>query len=105
MASLLDDLLDQIRDALISGNLAVLAGLDIQLAAEASKLPPLDSVTARRLQTKAERNARLLQAAARGLRAARDRMTEIASAPGLATYDAKGRKAAIASPSQALGRF
>ena len=105
MPSLLEDLLDQTRDALLSGNLAALAGLDIQLAAEAGKLPPLDSVAARRLQSKAQRNARLLQAAGRGLRAARDRMTEIASIPGLATYDAQGRKAAIPAPSQALGRF
>jgi hypothetical protein len=32
-------------------------------------------------------------------------MAEIATGPGLATYDAQGRKAALAGPTLALGRF
>ena len=101
----LDELLDQARDALLAGDLAALAGLDLRMTAEADRLALLEPATARRLHGKAQRNARLLQAAGRGLRAARDRMAEIASGPGLATYDAEGRKAPLARPSQALGRF
>ncbi len=101
----LEDLLDQTHGALLAGDLAALAGLDDRLSAAAEALPTLNLATARRLQRKAERNARLLQAAGRGLRAARDRMAEIATGPGLATYDAQGRKAALAGPTLALGRF
>lgn len=101
----LEDLLDQTRDALLAGDLAALAGLDDQLSAAATALPKLEMAAARRLQRKAERNARLLQAAGRGLRAARDRMEEISAGPGLATYDALGRKAALSGPARALGRF
>lgn len=101
----LEDLLDETHKALLAGDLAALAGLDDRLSAAADTLPPLELATARRLQRKAERNARLLQAAGRGLRAARARMAEIATGPGLATYDAQGRKAALADPTLALGRF
>ena len=103
--TLLEDLLDQAHAALLAGDLAALSGLDERLSATAEALPPLELATARRLQRKAERNARLLQAAGRGLRAARARMAEIATGPGLATYDAQGRKAALAGPTLALGRF
>jgi hypothetical protein len=101
----LEDLLDQIHQALLVGDLAALSGLDARLSAAAESPPTLELATARRLQRKAERNARLLQAAGRGLRAARARMAEIATGPGLATYDARGRKAALAGTSMALGRF
>jgi hypothetical protein len=101
----LEDLLDRTHAALLAGDLAALSGLDERLAAAAEALPAPSLATARRLQRKAERNARLLQAAGRGLRAARARMAEIATGPGLATYDAQGRKAALAGPTLALGRF
>jgi hypothetical protein len=101
----LEDLLDQAREALLSGNMAALSGLDDQIAAAADTLPSLEPVEARRLQRKAERNAKLLKAASRGLRAARDRMAEIVSGPGLSTYDAQGRRSALAGPAKALGRF
>jgi hypothetical protein len=103
--SLLEDLLDQTHAALLAGDLAALSGLDERLSAAAGALPTPSMATARRLQRKAERNARLLQAAGRGLRAARARMAEIATGPGLATYDARGRKAALAGPALSLGRF
>jgi hypothetical protein len=101
----LDDLLDQAFQALLSGDLAALSGLDARIDAAAGALPTLGEAAARRLQRKAERNARLLQAAGRGLRSARDRMADILSGPGLATYDARGRKSAITGPARALGRF
>ncbi len=105
MATTLDSLLDATRDALLAGDFAALAGLGAGVAAEADRLPVLDAVAAQRLRSKAERNERLLQAAGRGLRAARDRMAEIASGPSLATYDSHGRKASLAGPARALGRF
>jgi hypothetical protein len=101
----LEDLLDQTHAALLAGDLAALSGLDERLSAAAEAMPPPSLTTARRLQHKAERNARLLQAAGRGLRAARARMAEIATGQGLATYDAMGRKAALAGQALALGRF
>ncbi len=101
----LDGLLDATRDALLAGDLAALTGLGDRVAAEVDRLPALDARDAQRLRAKAERNAGLLQAAGRGLRAARDRMTEIASGPSLTTYDKDGRKARLAGPMQALGRF
>jgi Rad3-related DNA helicase len=57
------------------------------------------------MQRKAERNAKLIQAAGRGLRAARDRTAEILSGSRLTTYDAQGRKSALAGQTRALGRF
>jgi hypothetical protein len=101
----LEDLLDQAFAALLAGDLAALTGLDAQIDAAAGTLPTLGEATARRLQRKAERNAKLLQAAGRGLRAARDRMADIVSGSRLTTYDAQGRKSALAGPTRALGRF
>jgi hypothetical protein len=101
----LEDLLDQAFEALLSGDLAALAGLDARIDAAAGALPALGVEAARRLQRKAERNAKLLQAAGRGLRAARDRMADIVSGSRLTTYDAQGRKSALAGPTRALGRF
>ena len=101
----LEHLLDRVRDALIAGDLAALSGLDLRMMAEVDHFSLSDAVAVRRLHRKAERNARLLQAAARGLGAARHRMAEITSGPGLATYDAQGRKAPLVGRTQSLGRF
>lgn len=93
----LDDLLDQAADALLRGDLAALAALSdaIERASEGMTGDGALAETARR---KAERNARLLQAAARGVRAARERLAEITSGPVLNTYDALGRRAAVQLP-------
>lgn len=96
MQSALETLLDQTRDAVLAGDLVQLAELAPQVAAMAEDLPRLDAAAAERLRRKAERNAQLLQAATRGVRAAQGRMGEIASGPMLTTYDARGQKAAIA---------
>lgn len=89
----LEDLLDQAAEALLAGELGRLAALTAQI--ESAALPP-DRATAERLRGKAERNARLLDAAARGVKAARLRVDEITRAPTLTTYDARGQKAQIA---------
>lgn len=101
----LEDLLDQTRDALLSGNIAALARLGPLVETQADLLPRLDATTADRLRRKAERNAQLLQAAGRGLRAARDRLTDITAGPTLTTYDQRGRKASLSAAPMSLGRF
>jgi hypothetical protein len=91
----LDELLDRAAEALLNGDFAVLAGLAPRIEAAAG-LQPMDRSTAIRLRQKADRNARLLDAATRGVNAARRRVTEITQGPTLTTYDARGMKAAIA---------
>jgi hypothetical protein len=90
----LEQLLDDAAEALLSGNLAALALLAPQI--ESMELKATDRTSAERLRTKAERNARLLEAAKRGVKAARLRVAEIVRGPALTTYDARGQKALIA---------
>jgi hypothetical protein len=92
----LEDLLDRAAEALLAGDLATIGALTPRIEECAALLQPQERGTADRLCTKATRNARLLEAATRGVKAARLRMTEIAQGPTLTTYDAHGRKAAIA---------
>ena len=89
----LDALLDQAAEALLTGNLAGLAALAPQI--ESADIPS-DRASAERLRAKAERNARLLEAATRGVKAARTRVAEISRGPTLTTYDARGQKAQFA---------
>lgn len=90
----LEDLLDKTAAALLDGDLATLARLTPEI--EVALIAPIDRAGAERLQRKSQRNARLLDAAARGVKAARQRMSEIARGPTLTTYDARGQKAEIA---------
>jgi len=88
----LEDLLDQAARSLLAGDFRTLATLTAQI--ESAPLPQ-DRVSAERLRTKAERNARLLDAARRGVKAARLRVADITRGPTLTTYDARGHKAQI----------
>lgn len=90
----LDLLLDRAADALLVGDFSALAALTSQIESASVTLP--DRASAERLQRKAQRNARLLEAASRGVRAARLRVAEITRGPTLTTYDARGQKAQIA---------
>ncbi|HLQ17401.1 MAG TPA: hypothetical protein VK146_00345 [Tabrizicola sp.] len=90
--TLLEDLLDQTAQALLAGDLAALSALTPQF--ESAGLPQ-DRGTAERVRAKAQRNARLLDAATRGVRAARLRVVEITRGPILTTYDAQGQKAQL----------
>ncbi|MCX7286985.1 MAG: hypothetical protein NTW20_05345 [Rhodobacterales bacterium] len=101
----LEDLLDQTRDALLSGDIDALAKLGPLMESQAGAIPRGDTETADRLRRKAERNARLLLAAGRGLRAARDRLADITTGPTLTTYDERGRKASHSLAPTSLGRF
>ncbi|MBN8632998.1 MAG: hypothetical protein J0L76_19360 [Rhodobacterales bacterium] len=98
----LEALLDKAAEALLAGDLAALARLAPGI--EAARIAPTDRESAERLQRKAQRNARLLDAAARGVKAARLRMTEISRGPMLTTYDARGQRAEIAPPGGAPAR-
>jgi hypothetical protein len=95
----LETLLDEASDALIAGDLDRLAKLTPQIASV--DLQVSDHHIAKRLQVKAKRNARLLEAAARGVRAARLRVSEIMDGPTLTTYNVRGQKAFIANQTQA----
>ncbi|WP_136644723.1 hypothetical protein [Tabrizicola sp. YIM 78059] len=102
----IEDLLDEARDALLAGDLAALERIGTGIEAQAQTLSVPDKATAERLQQKAERNARLLEAAARGVKAALGRLTEITTSPTLTTYDSRGRRAEVGDgTSSALGRF
>jgi hypothetical protein len=102
----LEELLDQAHDALLAGDLAALDRIGAGIEPLADTLPARDHATAERLRQKAERNARLLQAAARGVKAALARLTEIAAAPTLTTYDCRGRRAEVGPmPASAVRRF
>jgi hypothetical protein len=98
----LEALLDQAAEALIAGNLPELARLAPQI--ESADVRTADRKAAERLRAKAERNSRLLDAAMRGLKAARHRVTEITRGPTLSTYDARGKRALIAPLSDAAAR-
>lgn len=104
MPQLLDDLLDQAHAALLAGDLAALGRIAPEVEAAAAQVPR-DRAAAERLQRKAERNAALLQAATRGLRAAQSRLLQIAEGPVLTTYDAQGRRATVPSLSPMARRF
>lgn len=91
--------LDRLHDLMRRGDLGALpdaaAGMEADLAAlsRAGVAPPTASDLAV-IRRKLERNAACLQAAARGIRAARRRIAEVrGAASGLGTYDAAGRRA------------
>lgn len=85
--------LDRIYHALRSGKLDGLGAATLALEAELARLGPIDAAGLERLRQRARRNAACLDAAARGVRAARRRLTEIRTIEsGLGTYDDKGRR-------------
>lgn len=92
MSAQLETVLDQVRDALIAGNLQDLDGMADQVSDLAATLSGLDRATVERLQRKADRNARLLAAATRGVKAAHQRLADIKNSATLSTYDASGRR-------------
>lgn len=88
----IEDLLDQIGEALKKGHLTALGELELRLSELEPALAEADQDHLLAILAKAERNQRLLRAAGRGVRSAQRRLTEISRAlQGLATYDRKGR--------------
>jgi hypothetical protein len=103
----LESLLDDMRARVRAADFAGLASLAPQLEAALADLDPRrDAGALRRLKVKADQNADLLDAARRGLRAARRRLEETRrAAQGLQTYDVKGRRADIVTNAPIAGRF
>lgn len=100
--------LDRLHAAVMRGDLASLAVLAAEVEAQ---LPdgaapvPLPQPAAERLRHAALRNAACLEAAARGVRAARRRLEETrAAAQGLRTYDMAGRPQMVATAAAAVAR-
>ena len=92
----LETLLDAVHAALRAGDFAGLPALTTAVEALATDALPRDAAALRTLQRKLQRNEACLQASARGLRAARRRMTEIAAArAGLQTYTMGGLRQQI----------
>lgn len=89
--------LDAAHAALRAGQLDALDILNDKTGALILRLAPTsDKAALMRLKAKAARNAACLQAAARGLRAARRRIEEVQTArQGLGTYDSKGKRAGL----------
>lgn len=100
---LLDDMAERVRQA----DFQALARLTPQLEAAMAALPAgAAPALMGRLHRKAEENAQLLDAARRGLRAARRRLEETRRVgEGLQTYDGKGRRADIVPGGATAGRF
>jgi hypothetical protein len=89
----LEDLLDQAAAALVVGDFAALSRLTPMI--EAKDLSGTDRRGVESLREKALRNERLLDAAARGVKAASLRFSEAVRGPTLTTYDSRGQKAQI----------
>lgn len=92
-------ILDAVHGALRRGDYAALPELTLAMDDAAGGLEQMGPHEVRMLQAKLERNAACLMAAARGLRAAKRRLAEIAQArSGLSTYGATGTLTRIGGP-------
>ena len=100
-------LLDQVYAALLKSDFAALGDLTARLEREMAA--PSEKLTEARLRIvtrKAERNAACLQAAQRGIKAARRRLADIRStANSLVTYDRSGRRAEVSEGRNLAQRF
>lgn len=98
-------LLDSQRDALLSGDLDALAAMPVRLeralATLAAHRPPPEHIA--RIAQAARHNARLLQAAQRGVLMTRARLGAVGTTV-LTTYDATGRQAAAPDGGRLLAR-
>ncbi len=93
-ADVLHQTLDEITQAILTGDLSGLSDLTGTLENTLSRHKDLlDRQTLQSMQKKLDRNAALLRAAQRGLRAAQRRLAEIRGvSQGLTTYDATGTR-------------
>ncbi|MDZ4276672.1 hypothetical protein [Cypionkella sp.] len=102
----IEGLMDAMHAAILTADYDALGQLTPELEAALSSLPPqhLTEKMLRRLQRKAERNAISAGAAAKGVRAAIQRLKDVKQiASGLVTYDENGQRAAP-SGQRALSR-
>jgi len=92
--------LDRVHDAVLSGRLDGLAAATTAMEAGLARIESVGLADLELLGRKAQRNADCLDAAARGVRAARRRLAEIRAIDGgLAIYDDKGRRDELPAPS------
>ncbi|WP_011909547.1 hypothetical protein ACN9JG_15070 [Cereibacter azotoformans] len=91
---LLEHVLEDMRQKVIAGDLAGLADLESGLADAMERQPPATADQAQRVRALASRNLGCLEAASRGVRAARRRLTEIRQAASgvVVVYDDQGRR-------------
>jgi hypothetical protein len=86
-------LLDEVQETIRRGNFTGLAELTARMVVAETALRGLAPDELARIRRLAERNARTLVAARRGIRAARRRIDEVMSAArGLVTYDRSGHR-------------
>ncbi|OYU38792.1 MAG: hypothetical protein CFE33_13220 [Pseudorhodobacter sp. PARRP1] len=92
----IESLMNAIHQALLGADYPTLGELSPQLDAALLDLPqPMDPKILARLQRLADRNARSAGAAAKGVRAAIQRMKDVRQiASGMITYDENGQRAA-----------
>lgn len=99
-----DALLDEQRDALLTGRLDVLSALVPRLeGAMGSLTPGVPQQQVAAMQKKAAENARLLRAALSGVAEVRAMRTK-ATTTTLSTYDASGRLSSQSSAARTLSR-
>lgn len=90
--------LDEMREAVVTGNYTQLSTLLPALSEAEKTIQPQDMAQLAALRAKAAQNAACLDAAISGVKSARRRMAEIAKAEaGLTTYDREGAKATLSS--------
>ncbi|MEO1238624.1 MAG: flagellar biosynthesis protein FlgN [Pseudomonadota bacterium] len=99
LADELEDLLDKEYDVLRSGTIADIPRLADQKARLMSGLQASAGMVALgRVREKATRNARLLEAAAAGIRSVTDRVTALRAGPQtFTTYSADGARSTVGS--------
>lgn len=106
LATEIEALLGDLRDCLLSGRIEQLEAIEAALSAALPRLAGRDPQTLQQLLALAEANRPLLQAATRGVRAARRRLAEIAAAlDGLVTYDHAGQRQSAAPATRLHRRF
>ena len=101
-----EDLLDQERDLLLTGSLDGLARIvenKAQLAGRLSQIEGADGLEG--LKAKAERNARLLEAAGAGVRSVIRRISAVREGPEpLSTYSASGERTKLGGDDRSMER-
>jgi hypothetical protein len=99
-----EQLLDATRAALLAGDLAALAPLAERCEQLLAGGLPRDPAGLGRIAAKADRNAALLTAAARGVASARRRVAELSGGARFLTYDSAGRRGVLTEEPAAAAR-
>ena len=88
----IETILDETHAALRAGNLPLLEVLSARTDLALDANGGCDRSLAQRLQRKAQRNARMIAAAMKGVKAARQRAQDLTTQGRFSTYDAGGRR-------------